>query len=289
MRILYNKRKKYFIFGNILKPIRNNRINLFYWKFILSPSNVGDLFSEIIYNYVLSDLFLSKKKKVSTIKNISIIGSIIQNIPNATTIWGSGSLTHYLEKGFTFDVRAVRGPLTKQLLDEKNIFCPTIYGDPAILLPLFYYPKIEKKRDFIIIPHYSVFHLYKGVDNVISTLTDDWKRFINEILSVEWVISSSLHGIILAEAYGIPAILLSDVNHDYFKYDDYYLSTNRKGYKKAFTVEEAIKMGPEELPSNLDFLRLQLCKSFPIDLFEDPDRKSMNDVKSGIMYEFMQR
>ena len=37
------------------------------------------------------------------------------------------------------------------------------------------------------------------------------------------VISSSLHGIILAETYGIPAILLMDkVTNNMFKYNDYY-------------------------------------------------------------------
>ena len=40
------------------------------------------------------------------------------------------------------------------------------------------------------------------------------------------VISSSLHGIILAETYGIPAILLMDkVTNNMFKYNNYYYNS----------------------------------------------------------------
>ena len=46
------------------------------------------------------------------------------------------------------------------------------------------------------------------IDNQIDILTNDWKK-INQIYNSKLIISSSLHGIILAVAYGIPAILLN--------------------------------------------------------------------------------
>ena len=82
------------------------------------------------------------------------------------------------------------------------------------------------------------------------------------------VISGSLHGIILAEAYGVPVIFLRDREPDKdFKYNDYYASTNRDNYKYASSVEEAFTMQPETLPDNMCDLQRGLIESFPYDLW----------------------
>ena len=41
---------------------------------------------------------------------------------------------------------------------------------------------------------------------IVSMNTDDYKSVIDEICASEIVYTSSLHGIILAESYGIPAV-----------------------------------------------------------------------------------
>src|SRR5690606_14915863 len=103
--------------------------------------------------------------------------------------------------------------------------------------------------EYLVIPHYSKEKKYmEKYANVVSTLTSDWRGFISDILGAELIISSSLHGLIVAEAYGVPAVLLDDIDKDYLKYNDYYLSTGRGDYKKAKTVEEALSLGPEPLP-----------------------------------------
>lgn len=78
--------------------------------------------------------------------------------------------------------------------------------------------------------------------------------------------SSLLHGIILAEAYGIPAIYLKDnkINQD-FKFNDYYCGTGRSEYKYAKTIEDALKNRPvNELPDFND-MRKKLVDTFPYD------------------------
>ena len=80
-------------------------------------------------------------------------------------------------------------------------------------------------------------------------MTRDWKNFIDEIVSASFVISSSLHGIILAEAYGIPCVMLKDTeSDDFFKYEDYYRSTGRKHFFIANSVEEALEHRDVEVP-----------------------------------------
>ena len=57
-----------------------------------------------------------------------------------------------------------------------------------------------------------------------------WHSFIDDICSFEAIVSSSLHGIIIADAYEIPNVWISlDENHpdDNFKFKDYYLSVNK--------------------------------------------------------------
>ena len=197
------------------------------------------------------------------------IGSIINHAKHNTTIWGSG-IHDYNAKipNVKFDIRAIRGPVSKKILEDNNITCPKIYGDPAILLPDFYNPKVLKTKDYIIIPHYSKESNYKEYNNVVSTITSDWKLFIQNILESKLVISGSLHGIILAEAYGIPAVLLQDIDQDYLKYNDYYQSTGRPNYIKASSVTEALELNPEDIP---DFYKMKkdLLQSFPFDLWNN--------------------
>src|SRR5690606_18195137 len=98
---------------------------------------------------------------------------------------------------------AVRGPLTAQIMRNQKIDCPSVYGDPALLLPKIYNPIIQKKYKYGIIPHYVDKQNY-----ILQNLTADvriidvmcgtnWKKFINEMLECEYIISSSLHGLIV--------------------------------------------------------------------------------------------
>ena len=134
-------------------------------------------------------------------------------------IWGSGLLRgkdrYWWSSLRKLDIRAVRGPLTRQALLKNGYDCPEIYGDPAILMPLFYQPVDQVKRyAFRVVPHMVFGSAYP---NVLSPHTADWKAFIDGLVQSELVISSSLHGIILAEAYGVPAILLNDHDMNLFK------------------------------------------------------------------------
>ena len=93
--------------------------------------------------------------------------------------------------------------------------------------------------------------------------------FIDKIISAKRVISASLHSIVLAEAYGIPAIMLRDTPFsDITKYKEWYYSTGRMDFCIADSIEEAISI--EARPLSLDVIRdMQECfiASFPEDLW----------------------
>src|SRR5690606_27871931 len=75
--------------------------------------------------------------------NYVAIGSIIHHSSKESIVWGSGIIDkqHPIEKS---DFRAVRGPQTRKFLLDLGYDCPEFYGDPAILLPEYYNPEIEK-------------------------------------------------------------------------------------------------------------------------------------------------
>jgi pyruvyltransferase len=251
-----------------------NGLKLFYWKLSPNSENLGDYLSKVVVSHFIpkgSNLLSPKKHK--TIYSIgSIIGFRCQN----AVVWGSGILNAHKSRKKNvchskLDVRAVRGPKTRQVLLDWGISCPEVYGDPAILMPLIYKPKsTEKKYPVSIVLHYehNQFDIPEDQDiHLIDICTTNYKQFIDEISQSSLVISSSLHGIILAETYGVPAVPLLKRDAIVFKFEDWYLSTGRDNIVIARNVEEALSLQPMALPE-LSGMQEQLLRAFPADLWD---------------------
>lgn len=216
-----------------------------------------------------------KRKFCLQTKRVVAIGSVLSFIGSGkTTVWGTGLMNEWCvsvlpQKDANLDIRAVRGPKTRDCLMGVGYNCPTVYGDPAILLPRFYNPIINREKGkIVIIPHHSRYEKYaKRFDHVLDTYTNDWQRFVCEIKSAEKVISSSLHGIIISEAYGIPCVWLNDIPDSSFKYEDYYKSTGRSSFPKVNRIEDAMFMQGEVNP-RINEMQKVLMDSFPFDLFK---------------------
>jgi pyruvyltransferase len=204
-------------------------------------------------------------------RKILVGGSAIEFARDYDIIWGAGIRNINQKKYFkTIDVRAVRGPLTKEFFDNNMIPCPNIFGDPALLLPTLF-PEFSRNTVSGLIgyiPHFTdeiPVECHKKV-KIISP-----SRFpeivISEILQCEFIISGSLHGIIVAEAYGIPAVWLKiSKTEPMLKYFVYYLSTNRSPLM-AQNLPEAIKLLTmvKDKPVNVPDPVL-LLEAFPIDV-----------------------
>jgi pyruvyltransferase len=270
--------RPWFIFGSLKRPVLPYRVNLMFFDERLGPDkqpNVGDLLSKVIFDFLLKHKGIKSLRSRRTFR-VSFLGSVIQFLTGDAVVYGSGFLYESVVAKFAsekvkLDIRAVRGPNTRRMLQSIGYTVPEIYGDPAILLPMFYQPKIaDPKKEFIVIPHWKKTQDYDSNKYpVLSTLTDKWEHFIDEIVSAKLVISASLHGIIIAEAYGIPAILLGHTEkNDLFKYEDYYLSTGRTNFVIAKDIEEALKLDIPEVPE-FTKMQQQLLDAFPIDIFKD--------------------
>ena len=173
------------------------------------------------------------------------------------------------------DVRAVRGPKTKGALDKLGIKCPEVYGDPAMLMPLIYQPINKKTNMTVVITHLKdekeMCDRYASDIVITDMVTDDWRKKIDLIVSAKRVISSSLHGLILAESYGVPAILLRPkAESSLFKYEDYYLGTGRNNLPIVNSIEEGMQYDMKNYSFPLiDRIQNRLIESFPIDMWDN--------------------
>lgn len=258
-----------FLLFNVTNKAKHNRVNLNYW---CEAHNLGDTLAPVIVNYVLSLKGVSLDKQVSKRKHLYAVGSVLTAGIQDCTVWGSGVLNTCITnrlKNRKLDIRSVRGPFTRVILQDYGYDCPAVYGDPAILMTEIYRPyNIEKKYKYGLIMHKDqVFHYENDPDILlIDICTKDYKGFIDQLMSVEKVISSSLHGIILAESYGIPAVLLKP-KVDILKYYDWYYSTNRYTFPIVNSIEEGIMTEAPSIPQ-LEEIRKNLIDKFPYDLYE---------------------
>ncbi|MFS0712934.1 polysaccharide pyruvyl transferase family protein [Microbacterium sp. 2P01SA-2] len=190
------------------------------------------------------------------------------------TVWGSGVNGKTMSVGAApdLDVRAVRGPLTRDVLSDAGVSVPEVYGDPALLWPR-YWPRehylrslglAAADRAMVVVPNHNDRQLFAGAAS-ISPLGEP-HAVIAQIARSSFVCGSSLHGIVLAEAFGIPARLIRSATEPPFKYADYYAGTGRSSYRAASSVEEACELGGEPAP---DFDASSLIAAFPEDIYGD--------------------
>ena len=270
-------------------PAQKDQVNLNYYHAGLEQGtrkaadtgerNLGDDLAPHIFSYALQQKGLTPASAAKKGVHLYTIGSILLLGYQKAVVWGSGIMTDpsFARTFFhrplfrKLDIRCVRGPLTREVLLKLGHSCPEVYGDPGCLMPLIYKPNVEKTLEYLVIPHYLVERHVKNhvpAENITSMLTDDYHEVIDKICSAKKVIASSLHGIILAEAYGVPAIFYQHRPKRFdFKYADYYQSTGRDFGPTATTLEEAIAMDPGAAP-DLTGMQQDLMRAFPYDLWD---------------------
>ncbi|HTX89762.1 MAG TPA: polysaccharide pyruvyl transferase family protein [Anaerolineales bacterium] len=157
----------------------------------------------------------------------------------------AGSTRKYLRAR----ILAVRGELTRDHIAglPKDI----ILGDPGLLMPILM-PKKEQKRFTLgVIPHYidkkdegikKFCRRYKKEVRLIDIQQPPLK-VVKDVDECEFILSSSLHGLVFADSLGIPNVwtILSDkVSGKGFKFQDYNSALKKEQFPMQFTGEEKL-------------------------------------------------
>lgn len=217
---------------------------------------------------------------------LSYVEKLIAISSTVVHIWGTGFIedkhwNKFYRKNMVFD--AVRGELSKQkieLLLGKSI--DAVLGDGGILAPELVKKNIEKQKKYNvgIIPHYKeqehpIFGKFqdKFSDSKLIDVRDEPHKVLREIAQSEFIISSSLHGLIVADAFHVPnhhIVATDNLLGDGFKFDDYYSSL---GLQHKYTSiddtritqinENFIKEEYEVSVEKVEEMKKNMKKAFP--------------------------
>lgn len=208
--------------------ILRNGVRAYWWSEVV---NFGDLITPFLlqkYGYTPIQSELKNANLVST-------GSILQQVDDdyAGVVLGSGLIQPIRRSLVKATILSVRGPLTRDLLGQSKTLP---LGDPGLLLSHF----IRSSRieyEFGLVPHYKDLNnpnvlkilSHFGRDILLIDVRRDPEKVSNDIAKCNVILSSSLHGLIVAHSFGHAAQWLefSDkVQGQGFKFRDYFQSLN---------------------------------------------------------------
>lgn len=260
----------------LLRRIRYSLRPSIYWARSETP-NWGDDLNPWLFQKLTGTTPIYCPHK--DIPRLLMAGSILDQAGPFDSCWGSGLIRPDLEDAVRLaKAYATRGPLTSEILNSHGVECSGVYGDPGLLVPDFVEIDRTKRYALAVVPHYVDYS--DGVRFAHETsaelvpVSEPIERFVQRIAAAERVCSSSLHGLICAEALGIPAywIRFSDgLIGGNFKFRDYLAGTGR-AWKATVPVDlrrEASVAKATERPWDpfpLEEKKQGLLQSFPLRL-----------------------
>ena len=173
----------------------------------------------------------------------SILQRALRTAKDDLVVWGAGLIRENdALQSRPFQYAAVRGRLTAAAL---GLGPEVALGDPGILASkLWKRPKI--RYGVGVVPHYTDKQSYPWADKVID-VREPVSKVIHDIASCSTIISSSLHGIIIAQSFGIPAMRLyreSVIGGD-FKWADYQTALEPDVHTAQTALIESLRLSLE--------------------------------------------
>jgi pyruvyltransferase len=160
-------------------------------------------------------------------------GSILHHLPEdfSGCILGSGLIAEEFAKLYPkAKILALRGARSRNLIQAS---AHVALGDPGLLLPRLLPDLPQRQMPVGVVPHF----VDKGnmrLREICARFPTEIKlidvqshplRVLREMAQCEHILSSSLHGLVVADALGIPnrwLVLSNQVKGGRFKFDDYY-------------------------------------------------------------------
>lgn len=271
--------------------MRNDEVELFHWnprRSIPIPrigrlplpgriNNFGDLIGPLVTRAMLRQLRLSEKSSSGERVTLFTVGSVLHFASNGDVVWGTGingKVSNDKYAWQSLDVRAVRGPSTRRWLERHyDLEVPPVYGDPALLLfdGALARPTREPRREYCLIPNLNDERVVRGRELVVSP-RQELSTIVNAIATSEFVVTSSLHALIISELLGVPVGLVRPGREALFKYEDYVTGTQRDELAVFDTVEHALRhlraRSAADDPLS-GWSKEPLVDAFPRDLFRE--------------------
>ncbi|MBT0994590.1 polysaccharide pyruvyl transferase family protein [Cellulomonas sp. DKR-3] len=252
-------------------------------------NNFGDLLGPLVVELVHAATMPEARLETPPERRVFSVGSVMHFARARDVVWGTGingKVTNAgVHKDRKLDVRAVRGPLSAAYMTARGIEVPRVYGDPALLLPDLM-PELRawarvSAVDVLLAPNFNdlvrtpedtpeeegapgVWTPDEAAGQRLLVPTDPLRSVLRTIAQSRFVVGSSLHAVVIADALGIPARFVVSRNESAFKYRDYLAGTGRPLTQVAGSVAEALELGPHEPPVvDLELL----LESFPRDVW----------------------
>lgn len=179
--------------------------NLYYWKGQAPhnglDTNFGDRLNWTIMHKIGVEFDWAPPEKADLV----LMGSILEHLPRnwTGTVCGAGKMFENSHVDLSSArVLAVRGKLTAA--STKGVPKDVALGEPALLAPAWFRQRVTE-YDLGIIPHWSDKELWPRFDHgQLIDVTDHPEKVIEEITKCKRIITSSLHVVAIADAFGIP-------------------------------------------------------------------------------------
>ena len=249
-------------------------LHLHWWK---AEPNFGDAINPLIVGHVSGrDVVHAGAKKA----DMFAVGSMMQVVKRTIkegrktsaplSVWGTGLLNPVFGHDFMdkIEVTLLRGPVTAALL-KINM---KRFGDPGLLINDVL-PFEGRRQDRIgIVPHYTLMEdaalLAFAASDPAYKLIDprgDPAQVCVQIASCAHVYASSLHGLIVADAYGVPNTWIDPVGQSWLKYLDYAASLGRSDMVAPLELDEVAghRPAPIAYTDSIAGAREALLESFP--------------------------
>ncbi|MGG5751814.1 hypothetical protein ACQ3I4_04225 [Zafaria sp. Z1313] len=193
-------------------------------------------FSEVLKPWIVDRLLSSTPQFGSRQRSLLLGEGTLANTTASNVVWGGGIRSVGERPSAEARYLAVRGPRTRRAIVENGGECPEVYGDPALLLPMLIpRERPSRRRNYIgLLTGPRDYNAHVSLDGVraidpIGTAPAILERVIDEVLHCHGVLTTSLTGLMIAHAYGVPvrwcvfghhvAAALTDGEdfHDYFE------------------------------------------------------------------------
>jgi pyruvyltransferase len=225
--------------------------------------NFGDLLGPVIVAGMLRRIGVPDDRAPR--RRLLTVGSVLHLARPGDVVWGTGRNGREPDDAHCtdgLDVRAVRGPRTRDWLIARGVHVPEVFGDPALLLPHVRPDLVElaagPPRGTLFVPHIDdprstrlgrLGRLGRRRHVRVLSPRAPVEQVLATIVTSEFVVATSLHAVIVAEAFGVPARSIVNTSEPEWKFDDHFAGTGRPDHHRAANLDEALALGGERPPA----------------------------------------